>query len=52
MKMDYPFKGLCKTRWVERHSCSQTIGELYEMVVICLDAMVNSHICPEVNESR
>jgi len=43
---------MCKTRWVERHSCLKTFDELYEYVVTCLDAMVNPHVCPEVNESR
>ena len=43
--------GLYKTRWVERHSCLKTFGELYQHVATCLDAMVNPHVCPEVNES-
>ena len=30
----------------------KTFGELYEHVATCLDAMINSHVCPEVNESR
>jgi len=45
-------KGLCKTRWVERLSYLETFGEIYEYVVTCLDATVNPHVCPEVNESR
>jgi len=45
-------KDLCKTRWVERHSCLKAFVELYEHVVTCLDAMVNPDVCPEVNESR
>ena len=45
-------KGLCKTRWVETDSCLKTFGELYEDVVTCLDAMINPHVCPEVNENR
>ena len=40
-----------KTRWVERHSCLETFGQLYEHVVTCLDDMVNPHIYPEVNEN-
>ena len=44
-------KGSCKTRWVERHSCLETFGELYERVVTCLDAKVKPHVCPEVTES-
>ena len=43
---------MCKTRWDERHSCLETFGELYEQVVTCLDAVVNPHVCPEVDESR
>ena len=45
-------KGLCKTHWFERHSCSETFGELREHVVTYLDAMVNPCVCPGVNESR
>jgi len=45
-------KGLCKTRWVERHSFLKTFGELYEHVVNCLNAVVNPRVSPEVNESR
>jgi len=29
----------------------KTFGEFYEHVATCLDAMVNSPVCPEVNES-
>ena len=32
-------KGLCKTRWVARHTCLESFLELYEYVVICLNAM-------------
>ena len=32
-------KGLCKTRWVERHTCLETFLELYEFIVVCLCAM-------------
>ena len=45
-------KGLCKTGWVERHSCLETFGELYEHVVTWFDVMVNPDVYPEVNESR
>ena len=30
----------------------KTFGELYEDEVTCLDAMVNPHVYPEINESR
>ena len=43
-------KGLCKTRWVERHL--ETFGKLYEHVVTSLDGMVNPHVYPDVTESR
>ena len=45
-------KGLCKTRSVERYSCLKTFGELREHAITCLDAMINPHVCPEVDESR
>jgi len=45
-------KGLCKTSWFERHSGLETFSELYQHDVTCLDAMVNPHVSPEVNESR
>ena len=37
---------------LEKHSCLETFGKLYEYVAACLDAMVNPYVCPEVNESR
>jgi len=43
---------LYKTRWVERHSCLKTFGELYEHVVTCLGAMDNPHVYLDVNERR
>ena len=36
----------------ERHSCLETIDELYEHDLTRIDAMVNPHVCPEVNEGR
>ena len=45
-------KGLCKTHWVERDSCFETFGKLYEHVVTCLDAMENSYVYSGVKESR
>jgi len=32
--------------------CNHYFGELYEHVVTCLGAMVNAHVCPDINESR
>ena len=34
-------KGLCKTRWVERHECYETFYELYEYVCISEEAIVD-----------
>ena len=34
-------KGLCKTRWVERHECYETFYELYEYVCTSLKAIVD-----------
>jgi hypothetical protein len=42
-------QGLCKTRWVERHTCLETFLELYEYVVGVLDAMNQPTLYPEVN---
>ena len=36
-------KGLCKTRWVERHTCLETVYDLYEYVVTCLDSIISPH---------
>ena len=43
--------GLCKTRWVERHTCLETFFELYEIVVYCLDAIVNIAEYPELAQT-
>ena len=32
--------GLCKTRWMERHSCFEVLHEMYETLVTFLDAIV------------
>ena len=32
--------GLCKTRWVERHTCFQVFLEMYEVLVTFLDAII------------
>ena len=34
-------KGLCKTRWVERHTCFETFMELYSSIVITLEALLD-----------
>ena len=35
--------GLCKTRWVERHTCLDVFLEMYELLVTFLDAVVTPH---------
>ena len=46
-------KGLCKTRWVERHTCFETFMELYKFVVITLEAILDPSSFKEVYaESR
>ena len=34
-------KGLCKTRWVERHDCLEIFCNLYGYTFACLEAMTN-----------
>ena len=34
-------KGLCKTRWVERHTCYETFDELYTFIIITLEALLD-----------
>ena len=40
--------GLCKTRWVERHTCFETISGIYEYIIICLVALTSTHKYPEL----
>lgn len=44
-------KGLCKTRWTERHDCLETMRALYEYIVTCLDAMLHPAEYPDVVEA-
>lgn len=39
--------GLCKTRWVERHTCFETFLELYKFLSICVKAISLPHLYPE-----
>ena len=32
-------RGLCKTRWVERHTCFDTFAEMYECLCVSLEAI-------------
>ena len=41
-------EGLCKTRWVERHTCFETFQEVYEYVCISLEAISWPHLHPEL----
>lgn len=34
-------KGLCKTRWIERHTCFETFFELYEYVCISFESIAD-----------
>ena len=37
---DQKLKGLCKTCWVERHSCFKTFDELYEHVALFVQRLM------------
>ena len=41
-------RGLCQTRWVERHTCYETFYELYFYICCCCEAMIN----PSVNAEK
>ena len=43
-------KGLCKTRWVERHTCLETFLELYKFIIACLCAMCKPDDYPAVQQ--
>ncbi len=40
--------GLCKTRWVERHTCYAIFHEMYEVLVTFLDAILSPQDYPEL----
>ena len=40
--------GLCKTRWVERHTCFEVFLEMYEAFIIFLDAILSPHDYPQL----
>ena len=40
--------GLCKTRWVERHTCFEVFLEMYVAFVTFLDAMLHPHQHPQL----
>ena len=41
--------GLCRTRWVERHTCYETFYELYLYICCCLEAIINPSVYPDKN---
>ena len=43
--------GLCKTRWVERHSSLDVFLEMYELLVTFLDAVISPHEYPNLKSS-
>ena len=40
--------GLCKTRWVERHTCLDLFLEIYELLVTFLDAVISPPRVPKL----
>ena len=40
--------GLCKTRWVERHTCYDTFYTIYEILCECFEAMLNPSSYPQI----
>ena len=43
--------GLCKTRWVERHTCFGVFLEMYEALVTFLETIVSPHDFPDLASS-
>ena len=43
--------GLCKTRWVERHICFEVFYEMYEVLLIFLEAIVSPRDYPDLESS-
>ena len=43
--------GLCKTRWVERHTCYEVFLEMHVVLVTFLDAIISPHEYPELVSS-
>ena len=42
--------GMCKTRWIERHTSLETFCEMYEYICNCFEAILMSKLHPEVYE--
>lgn len=47
----YKLKGLCKTRWTERHDCLETFHALYEFIFTAIHAMVEPGAYPQIVEA-
>ena len=43
--------GLCKTRWVERHTCLDVFLKMYELLVTFLDAVISPYGYPNLKSS-
>ena len=43
--------GLCRTRWVERHTCYEVFLELYELFITFLDVIVSPNDYPQLESS-
>ncbi|XP_071965592.1 52 kDa repressor of the inhibitor of the protein kinase-like [Antedon mediterranea] len=41
-------KGLCKTRWVERHDCYETFHELFAHIVTTLEVILRPNDFPDI----
>ena len=41
-------KGLCKTRWVERHTCYEVFADLYKYIVIVFEAILDPRDYEEI----
>jgi hypothetical protein len=42
--------GLCKTRWVERHTCYDVFYDMYESLCECLEAILHPPNYPQIYE--
>ena len=42
--------GLCKTRWVERHTCFDSFYTMYESLCECLEEMLDPSSYPQIYE--
>ena len=43
--------GLCRTRWVKRHTCYEVFLELYQPFITFLDVIVSPNDCPQLESS-